>query len=262
VTTAARLDAPGPAAGSRTGFVPVVVLSVLAGAALWWWSTRPVGTDQGAHGAHGMGTRNPLVAIGVFTAAWVLMTVATMLPTALPVLDAVGRVTGRRPDRRHLAAAVVAGFLAVWTVAGLAAALVEQAVHHLAGATPAARPQWIAAGVLAVAGAWQLSGLTARCLRGCRSPAGFLHRHWGRPATAARRSLAVGLDYGRSCLGCCAALMAVMLVVGMGNLAGMYALALVGAVEKHTGWGPALVRPVGVALLAAAAVVALRPVTA
>jgi predicted metal-binding membrane protein len=56
--------------------------------------------------------------------------------------------------------------------------------------------------------------------------------------------------------------MAVMLVVGMGNLAGMYALALVGAAEKHSARGPALVRPLGVALLAAAAVVALRPVTA
>jgi predicted metal-binding membrane protein len=48
--------------------------------------------------------------------------------------------------------------------------------------------------------------------------------------------------------------MAVMLVVGMGNLAWMGGLALVGAVQKAGRWGRPLARATGAALFAAGVV--------
>lgn len=47
-----------------------------------------------------------------------------------------------------------------------------------------------------------------------------------------------------------------MLAVGMGNLAWMFLLDLLGALQKGTSWGQALVVPTGVALLVAAMVMA------
>jgi predicted metal-binding membrane protein len=71
-----------------------------------------------------------------------------------------------------------------------------------------------------------------------------------------RQSLAIGADYGRSCLGCCAPLMVVMLAVGMGNIAWMYLLAFVAALQKGASWGEALAVPVGLSLLVASGAVA------
>ncbi|HVQ90277.1 MAG TPA: DUF2182 domain-containing protein [Mycobacteriales bacterium] len=219
-------------------------LALAAGAALWWLGASPA--------AHWLdhGSAAPAALAGT-TAAWLLMTVATMLPTALPVLAAFDRVTAARPHRARLRAAVSAGFLAVWALAGLLAALLMAAGHRLAATQSTVDGRGLAAGVLVLAGAYQLSGLAGRCLRACRTPAGFLRQHWTGGPDVLRQSLAVGVAYGRSCLGCCAALLAVMLLVGMGNLGWMYLLALVGAVQKGAPGGERLARLVGLALLAA-----------
>lgn len=238
--------APPRAPADRRGLVLVAVPAVLAAAALLWWGRSPAAgwLDHDRTGP---------VAFGTFTVAWLLMTVATMLPTALPLLSAYGTLTAGRPHPARLRAAVVAGFLAVWTVAGLAAAAVVQAVHRVDAPEAA-----VAAGVLAAAGAYQLSGLAARCLTACRNPVAILHRHWGGGRDVLRRSAAIGVTYGRTCLGCCAGLMGVMLVVGMGNLAWMYVLALLAAVQKAGGHRVA--RVAGGVLLVAAGLVAVRAV--
>lgn len=213
----------------------VVAVAVVAAVAL-------VGLDHGT-GGHGAGT---------FLVAWVLMSVATMLPTTLPLLAAFRKVTAGRRFRVVLVLAVVAGFLAVWTVAGAVAAAVDHGAHRLvAGAVPAALVGGL---TLMLAGAYQWSELAARCLRACRTPAGFLRQHWTGSPRVLRRSARIGTAYGWSCLGCCAPLMTVMLVVGMGNLAWMGGLALVGAVQKAGRWGRPLARATGAALFAAGVV--------
>jgi predicted metal-binding membrane protein len=57
-----------------------------------------------------------------------LMLSAMMLPTTLPPLDILRRLTARRADRRWLTALVVIGYLSVWAVFGLAAHLADWAV--------------------------------------------------------------------------------------------------------------------------------------
>ena len=140
-------------------------------------------------------------------------------------------------------------------MAGVADLLVRSLFHY---------PDWhpfvplAVAATFALAGAYQLSDAAGRCRDRCRSPFGFLTRHWTGAPGVVRQSFAIGADYGRSCLGCCAPLMVVMLAIGMGNLAWMYVLALVGALQKQARWGERVATAVGVALLATAAAVAIR----
>lgn len=80
-----------------------------------------------------------------------------------------------------------------------------------------------------IAGAWQFSAVKQACLVKCRQPMTFLMKHWRPgPAGAAR----LGALHGLYCLGCCAALMALMFVFGAMNLWWMAAITLYCLAEK------------------------------
>src|SRR5262249_9993795 len=161
----------------------------------------------------------------LFVGGWVLMLAAMMLPTTLPLLDIFRRLTARRGDRRRLMALVITGYLAVWTVFGLAAHLGDWAVLFVAR-----RFDWliangwvIGAAVLATAGLYQFSPLKYRCLDKCRAPLGFVVEHW-RGAREGWQALLLGGRHGAFCVGCCWALMLLMFIVGAGNIGWMLAL--------------------------------------
>ena len=67
------------------------------------------------------------------------------------------------------------------------------------------------AAALAGAGLFQFSGLKDRCLDQCRHPGPFLVRHYRR---GPRGGFDLGRRHGLFCIGCCWALMALMLVMG------------------------------------------------
>lgn len=106
----------------------------------------------------------------LWTAGWTLMLVAMMLPTALPVLYLLHRMTAARADGPWLVALAAGGYLGVWIAFGIAAHFVLGLADQLPrGPLPA----WaITAATLAVAGAFQFSALKRRCLEKCRSPLG------------------------------------------------------------------------------------------
>lgn len=242
----------------RRDLAALLGLALVAGAGLWWWGASPAARWLEHGPTASRPAAGPVVMLAVFSAAWLLMTVGTMLPTAAPLLDSFARISAARGRRGWLAGAVVAGFIAVWGLAGVAAGVIDLVLHELVHTTALhAHVPLLLALALGLAGLYQLSGPAARCRRGCRSPLSFLGRHWTGGPDVIRQSLAIGADYGRSCLGCCAPLMVVMLAVGMGNLAWMYGLALVAGLQKGAPWGEALAVPLGVALLAAGAVVAV-----
>ena len=66
------------------------------------------------------------------------------------------------------------------------------------------------------------------------------------------------MHHGLFCVGCCWALMLLMVFAGAGNLAVMFALGSIMAVEKNLRWGRHMVKPVGVLLLALGLLVASR----
>ena len=75
--------------------------------------------------------------------------------------------------------------------------------------------------MLAVAGVFQFSRLKYHCLDKCRTPLGFVTSHWHGPRPQ-RESFMLGLAHGMFCVGCCWALMLLMFLVGMGNMAWMF----------------------------------------
>lgn len=204
-----------------------------------------------------------LTFLTIFVASWVLMTIAMMLPTSLPLVTLFLRMTARRADQLRLAVLLVAGYLGVWTAFGALAHVsdlfIHEAVHHLLWLE---EHEWaISAGVLALAGLYQFSPLKYACLDACRSPLSFIAGRWqGR--REGREAFRLGVQHGLFCLGCCWALMLLMFALVCGNVAWMLGLGAVMAVEKNVSWGRRIGAPLGVALLAASATVILFGMTA
>jgi predicted metal-binding membrane protein len=227
----------------------LVALAVAAGLALWLWGASPY-----ARYLHHDGDVGPLAAqASLFATGWVLMIVAMMLPSSVPLVMTFGALVRRRRRPAALVGLLLAGYLAVWTAFGLAAWVFDRGIHAAVDALPwlAAHPELILGATLLGAGLWQFSPFRDRCLDECRSPMGFVMNRW-RGVSEAREAFAMGLAHGAFCVGCCWSLMLVMFGVGLANVAAMLALGGLTAIEKNLPWGRRLTRPLGVALVLAA----------
>jgi predicted metal-binding membrane protein len=152
----------------------------------------------------------------------------------------------------------VAGYVTVWTSIGLPA---YAAWRALMDPVDEGRP-WagrLAGAVLVGAAVWQLTPLKAMCLRHCRSPISFFLR-FGAKVTRPAGALRMGVTHGLFCLGCCWALMAVLIALGTMNLAWM-ALALLIRLEKNAPLGERLAQFAAVVFAAIGVALVLRPET-
>jgi len=113
--------------------------------------------------------------------------------------------------------------------------------------------------VLIVSGLFQVSPLKLVCLRHCRSPLGFLLGHW---RAGWRGSLALGWSHAVYCLGCCWALMLVLVAAGSMGLIWVLLVAAMVAAEKVLPGGEWIARATGVALVVLGVAVAVRPALA
>jgi predicted metal-binding membrane protein len=231
----------------------LLALAGLAWVSLALWAASPWGRyiqHDGASVLAGVGVPVELV---LFTAGWVLMIVAMMLPSSVPLVLVFAGVVRQRPGSRVLVGLLIAGYLAIWSAFGAVAWIMDRGIHAAVEATPwlAAHPQLIVASTLVVAGLWQFSPLRDRCLDACRSPFGFVVSRW-RATSLRRESFLMGVAHGAFCIGCCWSLMLVMFGVGLGSLAAMLGLGALTAIEKNVPWGRRIGRPVGVLLLLAA----------
>jgi predicted metal-binding membrane protein len=89
--------------------------------ALWIWGRSPYGRYLSHQQLGELGAGSVLLPITFYLTAWTLMTVAMMLPTAVPLLEIFRRLTAARKDRSQLLALVISGYLAVWLAFGIAA---------------------------------------------------------------------------------------------------------------------------------------------
>ena len=115
--------------------------------------------------------------LGLSSLMWVLMMLAMMIPAVLPVALLFGRAAGGGAARML---AFAAGYLAVWSLYGVALAVVQWGLHRgLLLHTMALRTDHqLAAGLLVAAGLYQFTPLKQACLRHCQSPLAFLLNHW------------------------------------------------------------------------------------
>jgi predicted metal-binding membrane protein len=215
------------------------VLLILAAGA--WAATLALARGMaGMTGTMGLG-------LAAFVPVWTLMMAAMMLPSVTPTATLYAKTMQR--NRAVRIAGLVAGYLAVWAAAGLPAYGLAWLTGWLTGKHPSAA-HVMAVAVFAVCGIYQLSSLKDRCLAHCRSPLGLL-LHYG-SYRGRLRDLRVGAHHGGYCLGCCWALMAILIAVGVMNVAAMVGLAAVVLTEKISPRGPAISRLAGAAALALA----------
>jgi len=168
-------------------------------------------------------------------AMWFLMSLAMMLPAAAPMVRTyceIAETAARKGERVAHPLMLVAGYLSVWLLASMGfAALAAGLRFATAGDVAVAPLTGIAASVaLGLAGLYQFSALKHACLKKCRRPFSILFSRWSPRGSAIFR---LGAEQGVWCLGCCWALMLVMLAVGLMNLFWMALIGLFVLVEKQ-----------------------------
>ena len=247
----------------RLFFAVLGGMITLAWLTLWLWDHSPWGRylhhfELGRlDSTHGIGP--VLTQGGIYVVGWLLMIIAMMLPSSVPLLNAFRRMTALRADRALLFALVIGGYLTAWLGFGVAAHLFDYGLHEaLERSSLLQTNTWVfGAGPLLVAGLFQFSTLKHRCLERCRLPAAFVIEHW-RGGRATHQAMALGLHHGLFCVGCCWAMMLLMFAVGTGNLAWMFGLGAIMSIEKNFFWARHLSAPLGVALILWAGAIAVN----
>ena len=182
----------------------------------------------------------------IFAVGWMLMVIAMMLPSILPLITQFRRAAeGARP-----AVLLMGAYVSVWTIFGGMAhvgdVFVHEATHRFAwlGAN-----EWVlSAGLLALAGVYQFTPFKRGCLTICRSMGKRMR---------SRRPMHVGLRHGLWCVGNCGPLMLLMFGVACGNVLVMIILGTVMAVEKNASWGRWITVPLGMVLLGLSVIASL-----
>jgi len=168
-------------------------------------------------------------AILVFVMWWMMM-IAMMLPSASPAILTFAAIN-EKLEGRGSPAEFALGYALVWTAFSLAAALIHLVFEKLVPFTGmmAVTSRSVGAGLLVIAGLYQLTPFKGSCLQKCQAPLFFLARNWQKGRYAALR---MGTHHGLYCLGCCWVLMAVLLYGGVMELDWILGLALYVLAEK------------------------------
>ncbi len=212
-------------AAARAQLWLVGLLFVLAG--IGWWSSavRMDGMDAGPWTAPGP--------VGWFLGVWVVMMAAMMFPSLAPTVALYARMTKRRSPLSPVL--FIAGYLVPWGVTGGLVVALARSGSGIAGNVLAwdRAGRWVAGATLLLAAAYELTPLKNVCLGKCRSPLGFLLGAWREGRAGAFR---MGAAHGAWCVGCCWALMASLLALGMMSVAWMAFVAALIAAEKTLPW--------------------------
>jgi len=183
---------------------------------------------------------------------WAVMMGAMMLPSALPMILTFIDLSARTGDRMR-GRSFVAAYLAIWFTFSAGAATLQWVLQWAGWLNPmlVSTSALLTGALLLIAGAYQFSPLKRVCLSHCRTPLGFLIGEW---RGGVRGAFGMGLRHGMFCVGCCWALMALLFVGGVMNIAWIAALSIGVALEKMLPGGERLAKALGLLLIAAGAV--------
>jgi len=246
------------AAASRLERTQLALLGVLLALAVVAWL---VTQDRmgGMESVPGMS----LGGLGFYVTVWVVMMAAMMFPSVAPTVLMYDRLREGHRARGKGASAdatalFVAGYLLVWTAAGLAAYALFELVRAIDPAFLAwdEAGRYVTGGVIVAAAVYQVTPLKQACLAKCRSPMMFLAERWRNGRAGA---VELGVRHGAWCLGCCWALMAALFAVGIMSLGWMALVAAFIAAEKLLPWPTGARLAVALSLLALGLGVAFFP---
>jgi predicted metal-binding membrane protein len=247
---------------TRAGVARRLPLVALGAAAAAWLALLTVTMSGASSRLHSSSMTAGLTAVSKleFLGAWELMTIAMMLPSSLGFFALLHVVTSR--DRLAIVRRTMAfaGYALVWAAAGCVAMMASPTLYRIGSVR-----LWLdnhagffAGSVLVLAGAFQFTTIKHRCLALCIHPESFLMRHYRRGVPSALR---LGARYGLACLGCCWALMILMVVLGGGSLYVMVVLAAIMFAERAVGWTNRFAGAVGLICIGLGVLIAVSPGT-
>ena len=238
--------------GTRAFGGVLVVVASLA----WVAVVRADAEMQMAHGPPSFAAADALS----YTLQWGVMMTAMMLPSAAPMILLYHRAALHAGASQRLIRGELFGltYVVLWMLTGLPTYLASVAAERTAASSPsfAAIGPYLIAATLFGAGVYQLTPVKHACLRACEAPADFLMRRWRGGYVATLRLAAAHAAY---CIGCCWALMVVLVVGGAMSLPWVLTIAVVVFAEKVLPAGGRTARIIGLGLIAAAIAVAVRP---
>jgi len=235
--------------------IPFVALATYVVALFAWvalverWLPMPgsgtgAGTRMADPGApEAMALANGPSGVGLYLLMWGVMMVAMMYPATVPLFrlyNGTLRDT-TTPERMTRLGAFMGTYALVWALTGVVPLAVNRVVPVAAVADESGTV--LLGGSLVVLSAYQLSSYKHRCLDYCRSPLGFLTDHY-RPGV--RGAIRLSGRFSVFCIGCCWALMGLMVVVGSMNLLWMAGITVVMSLERVVSWGDRLATATGV----------------
>jgi predicted metal-binding membrane protein len=181
----------------------VLVVAGVAWAAMVHHSRAMAGMDMA-------GMDMGLGPIESFAATWVVMMAAMMLPSAIPVVVEFARTAERRRGWPIATGVLAATYLGVWLLFGV----VCYALYTAAG-MPWPNQTMVAGVALALAGVYSITPIKRASAARCRQLCAL---HGPLPFNLMRSAAVAGVRYGLSCLGCSAALMVAMVLIGMSSV--------------------------------------------
>ena len=174
------------------------------------------------------------MAISMFLMWWLMM-IAMMTPSAAPTLllfHNLKRIGSERKRALCYTYFFLSGYLIVWAIFSLIACILHKFFDN-SSITDIGMMQirsiQFSGTLLIAAGIYQFTPLKNACLEKCRTPIDFLSSN---NRKGAQGSFIMGAHHGLFCLGCCWALMALLLVGGVMNLFWITGLALFVLIEK------------------------------
>ena len=145
-----------------------------------------------------------------FATTWVVMMAAIMLPSAIPVVLEFVRTAERRKGWQVATGVLAATYLGVWLIFGVVCYATYTAVRM-----PWPNQAVVVGLALALAGVYSVSPIKRASQARCRELCAL---HGPLPFNLIRSAAVVGARYGLSCVGCSAALMVAMVLLGMSSL--------------------------------------------
>jgi predicted metal-binding membrane protein len=172
----------------------------------------------------------------LITTMWSAMALAMMLPSAAPMILTYAEIAdtaARKGEPVVSPFALAFGYAAIWIAFALLAAILQMALASagLNWDNESDTASRVAGVLFLVAGFYQFSSLKQSCLRACQRPFPFFFANW---RTTIRGVFGLGLQQGLHCLGCCWAMMLLMLITGAMNVVWMAGLGLIMTLEKVT----------------------------
>ena len=180
---------------------------------------------------------------------WSLMMMAMMLPSAAPMILTFASLN-RQNRVKFSTLSFSCAYVVIWIIFSMVAVLIHWILQHTGFLTAKmVSSSVILSGILLITvGLLQFSSLKSTCLKYCRSPIGFLMTDWRKGIKGA---WIMGFRHGWYCLGCCYALMLLLFVGGVMNLAWVGAMTLAVAIEKILPRGEHIAKFLGAGLILA-----------